>query len=61
MKILPVGAEFFNADRRTDMTKLMVAFRSFANPPKDMGSNAFTHNSFRGVQCSRSSLNNLKT
>jgi hypothetical protein len=34
MKIRPVGAELFNADRRTDMTKLIVAFRNFANAPK---------------------------
>jgi len=39
MKIRPVEAEFFDADRRrdgrtdrkTDMTKLIVAFRNFAN------------------------------
>jgi hypothetical protein len=30
----PVGAELFRADRRTDMTKLIVAFRNFANAPK---------------------------
>jgi hypothetical protein len=34
MKIRPVGAELFHADRqtdeRTDMTKLTVAFRNFA-------------------------------
>ena len=35
MKIRPVGAELFHADRRTDMTKLIVAFRSFANVPKN--------------------------
>jgi len=38
MKIRPVGAELFYADRRTDgqtnMTKLTVAFRSLANAPK---------------------------
>ena len=34
MKILPVGAALFLADRRADVTKLMVAFRSFANKPK---------------------------
>jgi hypothetical protein len=38
MKIRPVGAELFNADRRTegltDMTKLSVAFRNFAKAPK---------------------------
>jgi hypothetical protein len=38
MNIHLVGAELFHADRgtdgRTDMTKLVVAFRSFANAPK---------------------------
>jgi len=32
MKIRPVGAELFRADRRTDM-KLMVAFLNFAKAP----------------------------
>jgi hypothetical protein len=40
IKILPVGAELFHADkqtdRRTDMTKLIVAFRSFADTPKTL-------------------------
>jgi hypothetical protein len=31
LKSFPVGAEFFHADGRTDMTKLVVAFRSFEN------------------------------
>jgi hypothetical protein len=31
MKIRPVGAELFHTDRQTDMTKLIVAFRNFAN------------------------------
>ena len=35
MKIRPVGAELFHADKRTDVTKLIVAFRNFANAPKD--------------------------
>jgi hypothetical protein len=46
MKILPVGAYLFHADTRTDrrtvrrtdrpidLTKLIVAFRNFANAPK---------------------------
>ena len=34
MKILPVGAELFYADRQTGMTKLTVAFRYFENAPK---------------------------
>ena len=40
MKIRPVGAELFHADRRTDgqtdMTKLIVAFRNFANASKNV-------------------------
>jgi hypothetical protein len=35
MKICPVGAESFHEDRRTDMTKLIVAFCQFANVPKN--------------------------
>jgi hypothetical protein len=31
IKIIPVGAELFHADRRADMTKLMLTFRNFAN------------------------------
>jgi hypothetical protein len=34
MKIRPVGAELFRADRRTDTTKPIVAFRNFANATK---------------------------
>jgi hypothetical protein len=34
MKNCPVGAELFHAGRRTDVTKLIVAFRKFANAPK---------------------------
>jgi hypothetical protein len=30
-----VGAELFHADGRTDMTKLIVAFRNFAKAPKE--------------------------
>jgi len=35
MKIRHVGAELFHADRRTDMTMLIVAFRKFANTSKN--------------------------
>jgi len=41
MKICPVGAELFHADRRTDMTKVILAFRNIANAPKENE----THNS----------------
>ena len=34
MKIRPVGAELFHALRGTDMTKLIVALRNFANEPR---------------------------
>jgi len=34
LKILPVGAEFFHADGRTDMTKLIAALHHFANAPE---------------------------
>ena len=33
MKIHPVGAELFHADGWTDMMKLSVTFRNFANAP----------------------------
>jgi len=33
MKLRPVGAELFYADRQADMTKQVVAFRNFANAP----------------------------
>jgi len=38
MKIRPVGAELFHADRQTDswtdMTELIAHFQNFANAPK---------------------------
>jgi len=34
MKIRPVGVELFRADGRTDMARLIIAFRNFANAPK---------------------------
>ena len=36
IKILPVGAELFHADGKTDITKLIVSFSSFANAPKNL-------------------------
>jgi len=36
MKILPVKDELFPADGRTDMSKRIVAFRNFANAPKNL-------------------------
>jgi hypothetical protein len=34
MKICSVGVEFFHVDGETDMTKVIIAFRNFANAPK---------------------------
>ena len=33
-QIRPVGVEFFHANGQTNMKKLTVAFRNFANAPK---------------------------
>ena len=35
VKIHPVEAKLFHVDRWTDMTKVNVAFRNFANMPKN--------------------------
>jgi len=35
MKIRPVETEFFRSDGRTDMTKLIVAFRHVAKVPQN--------------------------
>jgi hypothetical protein len=35
MKIRPVGAEMLHSDGRTDMAKLIVAFRNPANAPEN--------------------------
>jgi hypothetical protein len=45
MKIHPVEADLFQADRRRDMTKLTVTFHNFSNVPKNdwiIQINAFT-------------------
>jgi hypothetical protein len=64
VKIRPAGAELFHADRRTDgqtdMTKLIVAFRYFANVPnyypKDCSRGAMyllydINRIFKGIWC----------
>ena len=40
IKIRPVGAELFHADKGTDMKKLIVALRNFANALKKLFRNA---------------------
>jgi hypothetical protein len=47
MKIPSVGAELFyvedgQTDRRTEMTKLIVAFRNFSNTPKMVSTRSCT-------------------
>ena len=41
MKIHPVEAELFHSDAQTNMTKLIVAFRNFANAPIKAGGSIF--------------------
>jgi hypothetical protein len=36
IKIAAVGDKLFHADGQMDMPKLMVAFRNFANAPKNL-------------------------
>jgi len=36
IEIRPVEAELFHADGRTEMTKLVVAFRNVTNVPKNV-------------------------
>jgi len=50
MKILPVGAEFFLAEGRTDMTKLIVLLRNFVNAPKNSPKN-WEKGKWNGVFC----------
>jgi hypothetical protein len=44
MKILAVEAELYNADRQTNIMKLIVAFRNFKNTPKKPS--VFPHDMF---------------
>jgi len=55
MKIRPVGAELFYADRRTDMTKRIVVFRKLANVPK---TRRFATRCFRNVAVFKKSYKN---
>jgi len=47
MKIRSVGVELLFADRRTDMMKLIVAFRNFERAPKNAQKNAWNIRSFQ--------------
>jgi hypothetical protein len=48
MKLRLVGAQFFHADARPDMTKLIDTFRNFANDPKNVQSLSSTESGFLG-------------
>jgi hypothetical protein len=60
INIGPLGAELFHEDGRTDKTKLIVAFRNFANAFKDaiqtctrtVASSYYTYGSTRQI-CSK--------
>jgi hypothetical protein len=39
MKSFPDGADLYNTDGRTDVTKVTVSFRNFANEPKNQSVN----------------------
>jgi len=67
MKIRPVGAQWFHAGGRddrqtdgwTDMTELMVAFRQFANSPKNgQGRNKHTSEKKEMSKVANKSINN---
>jgi len=46
MKIRPVGVMLFHADRHTDMTKLIGAFRDYTIAHYNMSSKKFTRSTF---------------
>jgi hypothetical protein len=49
MEVRPAGAELFNADVWTDVTKPIVAFRSPANAPQNVLLKADVLNNFDDV------------
>jgi hypothetical protein len=52
MKIRLVGAELFHAELQIDTAKLVVAFRHFANPLKDVAlAQRDLHTYILGVRC----------
>jgi len=51
VKIHPVGAELFHAVRRTEMTKLTVAFHHSANTPKKIYVNSHIHSHQNSKTC----------
>jgi len=63
MKICPVGDELFHSDggtdRRTGMTKLIIAFRNFANVPKIPGNIHANQSTFYCYQRKKFALKTL--
>jgi hypothetical protein len=57
IKIRPAGAKLFHADGQTDMTKLILAFRNFANAPEKV--NVTGHDEQRGSRGDLYSFFNL--
>jgi hypothetical protein len=53
MKIRPKVAELFHADGQTDMTKFPVAFRNFANAPKNCNRRAYHTQQTLQAYCSQ--------
>jgi len=43
MNIVPSGAELFHTEGQTEETKLIFAFRNFANEPKSNICTCFSH------------------
>jgi len=43
VKILSVGVEFFHADGRTDMAKVLIDFRNFVNAAEKLYAINFRH------------------
>jgi hypothetical protein len=56
MQIRPVGAELFHGDGRTDTTKLIVAFRNFANAPKTVYNLNVCHLSWVSAICNNKTI-----
>ena len=57
VKIRPAGAELFHADRQTDKTKLIVAFRKFCECAWNrISENSYRNNSIHGLHNLQQSL-----
>jgi hypothetical protein len=61
MKIRPVEAELLHADGRTDMLKLIMVFRNFANAPENEPNNWKNKKNMLKVRDKRHSQENCIT